>query len=86
MEEKITLAISRKDRELQEAEAASAASNRELSRLQTTFTIADKAVKEKRNELSRLERALIAGMKESEHATVAEAIEDAEGQLKFVRE
>jgi DNA repair protein RAD50 len=86
MEEKITLAVGRKDREVQEAESSSAASNRNLSQLQTTLNIAKRALKEKTDEMSRLEKALSDGMKDSEHGTVEEAIEDAESQLKFVRE
>lgn len=43
----------KKDRELQEAEAAASASNRTLSQLQTSVNIAKQTLKSKRDELAR---------------------------------
>jgi len=86
MEEKISLAIGRKDREVQEAESSASASDRNLSKLQTSLNIAKSTLKDRSDELSRLEKAIRDGLKESDKATVEEAIEDADMQLKFLRE
>lgn len=86
MEEKITSAAGKKDREVQDAETSASASERTLSKLQTSLNIAKITLKDKSDELSRLEKAVRDGLKESEKATVEEAIEDADLQLKFLRE
>lgn len=86
MEEQISLAIGRKDREVQEAESSASASDRNLSKLQTSLNIAKSTLKDRSDELSRLEKAIRDGLKESDKATVEEAIEDADMQLKFLRE
>ena len=86
MEEKVTLAAGKKDREVQEAETSASASERTLSKLQTSLNIAKTTLKDKSDELSRLEKAVRDGLKESDKATVEEAIEDADLQLKFLRE
>ena len=86
MEEKITLAAGRKDREVQEAETGYAAANRNLSQLQTSYNIAKKTLKEKNDELSRLEKQLRDGLKESGKNNVDEAIKEAETEIKIVRE
>ena len=86
MEEKIALAAGRKDREVQEAESSSSANERNLSKLQTSLNIAKTTLKDRKDELSRLEKAIRDGLKESDKSTVEEAIEDADLQLKFLRE
>ena len=86
MEEKITLAVGRKDREVQEAESSASAHERNLSKLQTSLNIAKSTIKDKSDELSRLEKAVRDGLKDTDKATVLEAIEDADLQLKFLRE
>ncbi|ORY30598.1 hypothetical protein BCR39DRAFT_529095 [Naematelia encephala] len=86
MEEKITLAVGRKDREVQEAESSSSASNRSLSQIQTTLNIAKRSLKEKVEELSRLEKHIQDGLSGSGQTSVEEAIEDAEAQLVFLRQ
>jgi len=86
MEEKITLAVGRKDREVQEAESSASANERNLSKLQTSLNIAKATLKDKADELSRLEKAVRDGLKESDKTTVEAAIEDADLQLKFLRE
>lgn len=50
MEEKITFAVGKKDRELQEAEASASASNRTLSQLQTSINIAKQSLKKSQDE------------------------------------
>ena len=86
MEEKVTSAISRREREVQEAEAASAAAERSLSQLQTSFNIAKKTLKEKSEELSKLEKQLREGLEDSGKGTVEEAIKEAETEIKIVRD
>lgn len=86
MEEKITLATGRKDRDLQEVETAASASHSSLDQLQTSLNIAKRSLKDKNDEMSRLEKLVRDGLKESDKSTVEEAIEDADLQLKFLRE
>ena len=86
MEEKITSAAGRKDREVQDAESSASASERNLSRLQTSLSITKTTLKDRSDELSRLEKAIRDGLKESDKATIEDAIEDADLQLKFLRE
>jgi DNA repair protein RAD50 len=86
MEEKIANAAVKKDREVQEAESSSAASNRNLSQLQTSLNIAKRTLKDKADELVRLEKQVRDGLAESGKDTVAEAINEAETELKIIRE
>lgn len=86
MEEKISQATGRRDREVQDAESSSAAANRNLSQLQTSYNIAKRTLKEKTDELSRLEKQLANGLKESGRDTVEEAIQEAETEIKIIRE
>lgn len=50
MEEKITSAVGKKDRDLQEAEVAASASNRTLSQLQTSINIAKQSLRKSQEE------------------------------------
>lgn len=86
MEEKLISAASRRDRDVQDAESSSSAANRDLSQLQTSLNIAKSSLKSKNEEVARLERTLADGLKESDKSSVAEAIEEADIELKFVRE
>ena len=86
MEEKIANASVKKDREVQEAESSAAASNRNLSQLQTSLNIAKRTLKEKADELVRLEKEVREGLAESGKDTVEEAIKEAETELKIIRE
>jgi DNA repair protein RAD50 len=47
------LTLSRKERELQEAESTSAANNRSLSQIQTQVQIAKQSLRTKKDELTR---------------------------------
>ncbi|OCF56822.1 DNA repair protein RAD50 [Kwoniella mangroviensis CBS 10435] len=87
MEDKIALASGRKDRELQDAEAASAAVNRNVSQLQTSLNIAKQTLKTKKDELSRLEKSVRDGLAaaETEKATVDEAVEEAMEEVDYRR-
>jgi DNA repair protein RAD50 len=85
MEEQITLAASRKDREVQNAESSSAAANRNLSQLQTTLNINRRTLAEKNAELTQLEKKVRDGLEESGQLTVEAAIAEAEEQVQTVR-
>jgi DNA repair protein RAD50 len=85
MEEQITLAASRKDREVQNAESSSAAANRNLSQLQTTLNINRRTLAEKNAELTKLEKKVRDGLEESGQLTVEAAIAEAEEQVQTVR-
>lgn len=85
MEEQITLAASRKDREVQHAESSSAAANRNLSQLQTTLNINRRTLAEKNAELTKLEKKVRDGLEESGQLTVEAAIAEAEEQVQTVR-
>jgi len=86
MEEKIGLTSGKRDREVHEAESSAAAVNRNLSQLQTSFNIAKRTLKEKSDELSRLEKQLSNGLKDAGKETVEEAIKEAETEIKIIRE
>lgn len=86
MEDKISLASRRRDREVQEAESSAAAASRSLSQLQTSYNIAKRTLKEKSDELSRLEKQLSDGLKESGKESAEDAIKEAETELKIIRE
>lgn len=86
MEEATASAATRKDREVQDAEASAAAAERSLSQLQTSYNIAKRTLKEKSDELSRLEKQLRDGLKESDKDSVEDAIKEAETEIKLIRE
>nr|XP_018262086.1 DNA repair protein RAD50 [Kwoniella dejecticola CBS 10117]OBR84244.1 DNA repair protein RAD50 [Kwoniella dejecticola CBS 10117] len=85
MEDKIALASGRKDRELHDAEASSAAANRNVSQLQTSLNIAKSNLKAKKDELSRLEKSVRDGLAaaETEKTTVDEAVAEAAEEVDF---
>lgn len=85
MEDKISLASGRRDREVQEAESSAAAASRSLSQLQTSYNIAKRTLKEKADELSRLEKQLDNGLKDSKQDSVEDAVKEAESELMIIR-
>ncbi|ORX37164.1 hypothetical protein BD324DRAFT_625039 [Kockovaella imperatae] len=85
MEEKITIALGKRDREVQEAESSSAASNRNLSTLQTSLNIAKRSLKEKREEYDRIEKEVRSGLEETGKETIELAIEEAENEIKILQ-
>ncbi|OCF37294.1 DNA repair protein RAD50 [Kwoniella heveanensis BCC8398] len=87
MEDKIALAAGRKDRELHDVEAAAAACNRNVSQLQTSLSIARQTLKAKKDELSRLEKAVQDGLNnaETEKTTLEEAIDECVEEVEFRR-
>nr|XP_031864453.1 uncharacterized protein CI109_000367 [Kwoniella shandongensis]KAA5531525.1 hypothetical protein CI109_000367 [Kwoniella shandongensis] len=87
MEDKIISTISNKDRELQSAETAAAACNRNISQLQTSLNIAKQTLKSKKDELSRMEKAVRDGLAaaDTEKATIDEALEEAVEEVEFRR-
>jgi DNA repair protein RAD50 len=86
MEEATASASTRRDREVQEAESSAAAAERNLSQLQTSYNIAKRSLKEKSDELSRLEKQLRDGLRDSGKDTVEDAIKEAETEIKIIRE
>lgn len=86
MEEATASASTRRDREVQDAESSAAAAERSLSQLQTSHNIAKRTLKEKSDELSRLEKQLRDGLKENDKDTVEEAIKEAETEIRLIRE
>ena len=86
MEEKITVAMGKRDREVQEAESSSAASNRNLSTLQTSLNIAKRTLNEKRQEYDSIEKQVRTGLEDSGKDTVEGAIAEAENEIKILRE
>ncbi|WVR06574.1 hypothetical protein IAU60_003606 [Kwoniella sp. DSM 27419] len=87
MEDKIALAAGRKDRELHDAEASAAACNRNVSQLQTSLNIARQTLKSKKDELSRLEKAIRDGLvaADTEKSDVDEAIAEAVDEVDYRR-
>lgn len=86
MEDKLIAATSKRDRDVQEAESSSSAANRELSQLQASLNIARSTLKAKSEEATRLEQMLVDGLKESGKTGVADAMDEADLELKLVRE
>jgi hypothetical protein len=86
MEDKVTLALSRQDREVDSMDSAASAATRSLSQLQTSHDIAKRTLKEKSGELSRLEKHLSVALKESGKENADEAVKDAESELRLIRE
>ena len=85
MEEKITVALGKRDREVQEAESSSAASNRNLSTLQTSLNIVKRTLKDKKEELESSEKQVRDGLVENGHDTIEAAIAEAEKEIQIVR-
>ncbi|KAL7420509.1 DNA repair protein rad50 [Cryptotrichosporon argae] len=83
MEEAVSLAVGRRDRELQEAEAAAAASNRTVSQLQTSVNIAKQSLQTKREDLERLKTQIRDALADTEHTTIEDAISEAEKELEI---
>ncbi|GFZ50594.1 Hydrolase acting on acid anhydrides [Saitozyma sp. JCM 24511] len=82
MEEKITAAIGRKDRELQEAEAAASASNRNISQLQTSLNIAKQSLKTNSDEAKRLEKVLTEALG-TDYTSIEEAMKVTDEEIVF---
>lgn len=86
MEEAVTTAASRKDRELQEAETASAANDRSLSQLQTSVHIAKQTLRTKKEELGRLERIIAEALEESGKSSIEDALSEAQTEVNVRNE
>ncbi|GMK53777.1 hypothetical protein CspeluHIS016_0103630 [Cutaneotrichosporon spelunceum] len=86
MEEKVTQAASRKDRELQETESAAAAKERTLSQLQTSTNIAKQSLKARSDELTKLERAFSDVLQEAEQSSVDDGIKECETEIGILKD
>ncbi|BEJ06595.1 hypothetical protein CcaverHIS641_0311170 [Cutaneotrichosporon cavernicola] len=86
MEEKVTQAASRKDRELQEAESAAAANERTLSQLQASTNIAKQNLKARSEELTKLERSVSDVLQEAEQSTVDDGIKECETEIGILKD